>query len=687
MFEKNRARRFLLPLVVIGLFAVLPLLLPLVPQPGLKGRLINEFSKALQQPCQVQDARLKLLPRPTIAVQGMSCIAPGFNFKVRSLDLDFSLFSLLSFSPLIGSIHLRGVLAEIPFASLFPEAGIEEETSTLSPGLLERVVKGKAQGPTLFSLHDAICKVTKIPGLKKPLLFTTLEGKWRSQPQNQSENLELAGFVNGGQGHLQVTWYKVDEVGAPESGLSDMDVGDRLEIACRLQGVSLQEFEAVFWGSSESRWQVDFEKGDLEFDVNGDPEAGLRFSGRIAAVEHHLSQYEIIPDSVQLWSQGALKANFSGFFQRREGYLNIKNAAFEYPGAATLFSRGLIRFRKPIFVDLVSHLRVDDLDRTINHCPLLQLSGYQCEGRLESDLKLVGNPFLAPVLQVELNSEKIVLREVLPLSTKPGLIADSDLEMIQPAPEIGEGTTLEAAADDRIVSSDYQGMAANFLRSLAKWEWIVKSDCRIGMLDLPELDLAELSFLAEKNLVQFEIERLAASFGKYGQVRLSLILDDLLHEPRWQASLVAEKLNLKPFSNTLSLTGILDASLVGEGRLKPGSEVGEDLVLNGKWQLGQGSFSGQPLFTAFKYFLEQQRGAFEVAGFSGFSGKFALREKVLRFDDLRLRSPESQLKARGRFFTVGERFDFRGQFSQGSSFLQSFRLTGNLKNPIFTADH
>ena len=222
---------------------------------------------------------------------------------------------------------------------------------------------------------------------------------------------------------------------------------------------------------------------------------------------------------------------------------------------------------------------------------------------------------------------------------------------------------------------------------MAKWEWIVKSDCRIGLLDLPELDLAELSFLAEKNLVQLEIERLAASFGKHGQIRLSLILDDLLHEPRWQASLVAEKLNLKPFSKTLSLTGILDASLVGEGRLRSGSEVGEDLVLNGKWQLGQGGFAGQPLFTAFKRFLEEQKGALKVAGFSGFSGKFALREKVLRFDDLSLRSSKSQLKARGRFFTVDERFDFRGQFSQGSSFLQSFRLGGNLKNPIFTADH
>ncbi len=688
MVEKKRVFRFLLPAIVIGLLAGLFLLLPLIPQPGLKDRLISEFSQALQQPCQVEKVGFKLLPRPAIEVRGFVCSTSGINLKARSLDLNFSLISMLSLSLRIDGIHLRGVLAELPFTSLFPEDGADTEAFHLFPGRLKSIVKGKAQSPISLSLHDAICVVTKVPGLKKPLLFTGLAGEWCCQPQNQSENLELTGVVNGGRGRLQVTWYKVDEVVAPENGLMDLDSGDRLEITGRLRGLSLAESGAALWGSApESRWRADFEKGDLDLDINGNPGAGLRFSGRIAVTDHHLSRYEISRDSVKLWSQGALKASLSGFFQPHKSYLNIKNAALEYPGIATLFSRGLIHFRKPLFVDLVNHLKVDDLGQTIDHCPILDLPGYRCEGGLEGDLKLIGNPFNAPVLKIELGSEKIVLRALEPASADQLLIAEADSEITRLDSESGESTTFKAVVDDRSRLSDYHDMTVNFLRSLAKWEWIVKSDCRIGLLELPDLQLTELSFLAEKNLVQLEIERLAARFGKKGQVRLSLILDDFLHGPRWQASLVAEKFDLKPFNKTLSLTGMLDLSLVGGGWLRSDPEGGEELVFDGKWQLLQGSFAGQPLFAAFNRFLEQEGVSFMGPGFSGFSGKFALRDKILRLDGLDIRSSGRQLKAKGRFFRVDKRLYFRGNFSEKGSPLRSFSLKGDLHEPLFTAIH
>ncbi|MEA1922176.1 MAG: hypothetical protein U9N63_05915 [Pseudomonadota bacterium] len=683
-------RRFLWPSIIIGLLAALFLLLPLVSLPGLKDRLVNEFSTTLQQPCRIREVRLKLLPRPAISVQGITCSAPGFNLKARSLELEFSLLSLISFSPLIDGIHLRGVLAEIPFTALFTEDGLEDEFFSFSPGRLSALFKSRKPGSTLVSLDDAICQVTEVPGLKRPLLFTALAGQWRSQLQSQSENLDLAGSFNGGRGRLQMTWYKAESLPASDSDSPAADAGDRLEIACRLQGICLPESEEAFWGPHEKRWQVDFEKGDLEFDINGDPEAGLRFSGRLAVVDHHLSCNDInrTPDSVRLWSQGALRANFSGFFQRREGYLNIKNAALEYPQAATLFTRGLIRFRKPLFVDLVNHLKVDDLAKAMHHCPLLQLPGYQCLGQLEGDLKLIGNPLQTPVLQAKLNSEKIVLRAVSSEVTGPPPISEAEPEMIQPELERGAVTALEIEGDEQFSSPDYQNIAANFLRSLAGWEWIVKGDCRIGLLGLPDLRLAEFSFLAEKNLVQLEIERLAAHFGQQGQIRLSLILDDLLHEPRWQASLVVKKFDLKPFSKTLSLmTGILDASLVGGGRLGSDFEGAEDLVFNGKWQLRQGCFVQSPLFTAFNLFLRQERGSLVPAEFSGFSGKFTLRDEILRLDELKLSSSGSQLNARGRFFRADERLDFRGRLNEKNSSPFSILLSGNLDKPIFTTDY
>ena len=685
MVEKKRTLRFFLPTIVIGLLAGLLLLLPLIPQPGLKDHLISEFSQALQQPCQVEKVAFKLLPRPAVEVRGFACSAPGFNLKARSLDLDFSILSLFSLSPQIAGIHLRGVLAELPFVSLFPGDGLEEEVFRLFPGALKSIIKGKAQSPTFLSLHDAICVVSKVPGLNKPLLFTGIEGEWCRKPKNQSEKLELTGVVNGGQGSIKAIWYKVDEAVAPVNGLTDVDNGDRLEITGRLRGVSLAESEAALWGSSpESRWRADLEKGDLDLDINGNPGAGLRFNGRIALTDHHLSRYEIKQDSVHLWSQGALEASLSGFFQPNQGYLNIKNAAFEYPGVATLFCKGLIHFRKPLFVDFVNHLKVNDLGQIIDRCPLLELPGYRCEGGLEGDIKLIGNPFNAPVLKIDLDSEKIVLRTLDPAPAGQVSITGVDSPRTQLD---SESTTFKAVAGDRPRLSDYQDKTVNFLQSLAKWEWIVKSDCQIGLLELPDLQLNELSFLAEKNLVQLEIERLAARFGEKGQVRLSLILDDFLHGLRWQASLVAEKFDLEPFNKTLSLTGMLDLSLVGGGWLGSGPEHSEELVFDGKWQLLKGSLAGQPLFTAFNRFLKQEGVSLLPPGFSGLSGKFALRDKILRLDGIDIRSSGSKLKAKGRFFRADERLYFRGDFSEKGSLLQSFSLKGDLNKPLFTAIH
>ncbi|MCD6292898.1 MAG: hypothetical protein J7M09_05515 [Deltaproteobacteria bacterium] len=669
MAEKNKVRRFLWPSIIVGLLAALPLLLPLLSLSGLKDRLVNEFSTTLQQPCQIREVRLELFPHPAFSVQGLTCSTPDLNLKIRSLKLEFSFYSLLSLSPQINGIRLRGVLTEIPYTVLVPENDADDGLFSLLPGRLADLFKKRELGSTFVSLDDAICKMTGIPGFDKPLIFTKLTGKWRSQPQSQSENLELAGVVNGGQGRLRVTWYETGDSSTSDKVSPVLETADRLELSCRLHGVSLSETDKFHWGSLEKCWQVDFEKGDLELDVNGDPEAGLRFSGRFSVVDHHLfrSDKEQNQDSGQIYSQGKLHAGFSGFFQRRESYLNIKNATFEYPEAATLFTRGLVRFRKPLFVDLVNHLKVDDLAKTLTHCPSLQLSDYRCLGQLEGDLKLIGNPLRSPVLQVKLNSEKIVF---------------------QPLDYPSTGSPLPpASVDSRLVATDFQGTVKDFLRSLAGWEWIVKSDCRVGSIDFPHLHLTEFSFLAEKKLVQLEIERLAAHFGQQGEIRLSLILDDLLHEPRWQASLVAEKFDLKPFQKTLSLAGVLDVSLVGGGRLVSDFEEVEDLVFNGKWKLRQGRFVSSPLLTSFSLFLKRERAMSVAEDFSIFSGKFALRDKILRLNELKINSSGGRLNGQGRFSLITKRLDFSGRFDLKGYPILPFHLSGELDNPLFKTSY
>jgi len=204
------------------------------------------------------------------------------------------------------------------------------------------------------------------------------------------------------------------------------------------------------------------------------------------------------------------------------------------------------------------------------------LPGYQAEGQLGGELKLVGNPASAPVFEVKLKSDQIVLRQDVPADMHP---ADDDIRA-----ESKENRTLEPASQ-----------AVQLLKSVAGWAWLIKSDWQIKTLELPELTITDISLQAEKSLMQLEIERLAASFGKSGQLRLSLILESLLQDPHWQASLIAEKFNLKPFRKTFSMTGVLDASLVGSGLLDSNSELPSGLNLNGKWRLRQGAFVKIPL--------------------------------------------------------------------------------------------
>ena len=672
MSETKTCRRFYLPLLLICIMLGLVLALPQLPQSDLRTRLVDEFSQVLQHPCQVHKVNLQVFPRPAIVVHGFTANVAEFSLKVATLNLDFSLSSFFALAPEVVGVHLRGVVMKTPFVSLSASdtgsvAGQHIGSAPVSLVSVNSAIRMQAPQLQYLNLHDAACTLTKIPGLNDPLLFSELDGSWQISSHNSSESLNLSGACNGGRGALKVTWYEIS--GSTDDNLEKSlnQVGDRLDISCKLDDISLPSYEmAALFGANVS-WKASVVKGDLEFDVNGDPGAGLRFSGKFAAADHSVAMYDAILDTEKIYSQGAIKVALAGFFQRRDGYVNIKSAALEYPGAATLFSRGLVRFDEPIFVDLVNDLKVEDLNLLSRRLPGLVVPGYQTEGQLAGELKLVGNPLAAPVLQVKLKSDKIVLQR--DGSSTP--LLENSL-----APDV-------SAMADSSPALDFRDRFAKMLRAVAKWECLIRSDCWIGTLVLPQLTISDVSLLAEKSLVQVEVERLVAHFGNSGQLRLSLFIENLLHDSHWQASLIAEKFDLKPFSKTLMLNGILDASLVGGGLLDSDSELIADLTLSGKWRLRNGVFNNSPLFNTFLHFLEEQeRGRFAL-GFSDFAGKFGLRDRVLRFDHLKLISAGNLVNAGGRFFIDRKRLKFSGQFLAESFPPLSFILVGDSANPSF----
>jgi len=663
-------KSFFLLLLITCLLAGIILILPQLPQAGLQKRLTVKFEQLLQQPCQVDKVNLQLFPHPAVVMQGFASVSPALNIKSRSLALEFSYASLLKLAPEIAGASLQGMYIKTPFSALVKPVSDQSETTLATNSISKSLVKliGMVSSPEqslhYLNIHDGNFELTEVPGLEEPLSVTGITGHWQYSARNSSETLELSGAVAGGRGDLDMTWYQVAQPRADGDETPLDQTGNRLEASGHLDAVSLPVYEIVSASSSDRKLRAGFAKGFLEFDINGDPEAGLRFTGKFAVDNHKFAIYNTESDSEKIYSQGEAKLSLNGFFQRHDSYINIKSASLEFPGAATLFSRGLIRFGEHLFVDLVNELKIDDLNLISSNFPVLVLPGYQAEGQLGGELKLVGNPASAPVLQVKLKSDQIVLRQDVPTDMHP---ADDDIRA-----ESKENRTLEPASQ-----------AVQLLKSVAGWAWLIKSDCQIKTLELPELTITDISLQAEKSLMQLEIERLAASFGKSGQLRLSLILENLLQDPHWQASLIAEKFNLKPFRKTFSMTGVLDASLVGSGLLDSNSEMPSDLNLNGKWRLRQGAFVKIPLFSAFTNFIKQKKQIQLGSSFQDFSGKFTLRDQVLRLNQMKLRSAGTQVNAGGRFFTKSERVKFKGEFISKTSSSTPFKLSGDLQTPLF----
>lgn len=661
-------KSFFVLLSGICLLAVVILIMPQLPQVDLQKRLTAKFEQLLQQPCQIDKVNLQIFPHPAVVVQNFASVTGSLNIKSRALALEFSYLSLLKFSPKITGVTLQGTFIKNPFTTLVKPVSdqsvkaLEAVSCSKSLVSLIGVVLAPEQNLHSINIQDGNWELTEVPGLDEPLNVTDVVGRWQNSVRNSSEKLKLVGAVAGGRGDLDMTWYRVEkpEAGAGEK-LSDQAI-NRLEVSGHLDAVSLPVYSVELAASPEKKMRFGFARGFLEFDINGDPEAGLRFTGKFAVDNHKLAIYDVESGSEKRYSQGEAKLSLSGFLQRHDSYINIKSAALEFPGAATLFSRGLIRFSEPNFVDLVNELKIDDLKLVSRNIPALALPGYQVEGQLGGELKLVGNPVSAPVLQVKLKSDRIVLHKSV---------------AVDPQPE-----TLPA--DPRNDSTLKPGIQARqFLKLVAGWNWLLKSDCQIKTLLLPKLTVKNISLLAEKNLMQLEIERLGAHFGKSGQLRLSLILENLLQNPHWQASLIAKKFDLKPFRKSFSTTGILDASLVGSGLLASDSELFGSLNLNGKWWLRQGTFLDLPLYNAFTEFLKQKIKVQLGSDFTEFSGKFALRDKVLRLKQVKLRSSGNRVNGTGRFFAASDSLKFNGNFIAKSSSSTPFKLSGNLQKPLF----
>ncbi len=639
MSETPSTRRipFLLPGIILLVLVLLGALLPAIPQPGMKGILEKHLRQTFTSDFKIVEARFRVFPRPGIEVRSFGLASPALKLDVDKLEMDFSLLSLVSFKPRIAAVGLAGGTAEIPAVHGSSWALLEKGLVPLLPG----------GGLSRISFSDLTVYVARGPGIVGPLVFSATTGEWEKLSGPGNENLDLQAQYNGGRLLLKTAWYNDEGPGnekAESGATAAREENNGIEVKLQLEDADL-----AFSGNSSAAAGPDFKqvvcrRSVLRLDVNGNAGSGLRFSLALKT-----------PDCIwtgadrELLSQGPLELKGSGYFQPRAGYLNLKSSALTGPGAAVLYTRGLVRFKEPFFVDLVSHLKVDDLGACCRYFPGRLLADGSVKGKLTGDLKLVGNLFDAPVFKLRLKADEIVVK---------GVAEKRDAGGKQPPP------------------------VSSLVRFLADWEWLVDCNCQVGSLQVDNLQLKNVSLAAKKKTTQFEIERFAAGFASSGRARLTLVIEDLLDSPHWQASVVTKAVDFSRLDASWPFPGQLDLSLVGGGKCGTGDDYLESAEFDGKWSLRQGSFAGQPLYVAFNRFLARNGRKSWPVEFSG-SGKVAFRNRALRLRKFSLAFPgKRRVEGRGSCNLVPVRLDFRGRLRE-KGYQGSFSLQGNLAAPVF----
>ncbi|MBN2707387.1 MAG: hypothetical protein JXR89_13235 [Deltaproteobacteria bacterium] len=677
--------------VLPGLLLGAVLLVPLFPQEGWRRSLTDGFAEGLQQPCRLESVRFALLPRPAILAHGLSTAASnGFNLRINSLRFYFSFTSLLALAPRFSEIRIENGTAEVPWATL---RGAESGAGSDPDAVVERVAElfsasdlSFGPDPLRLSWRDLIFRLPDIPGFSSPLTLSDCAGGWNLRPGNQSVELDATAALLGGRGSFKLMRYRLGEATQPPDISQSAEGNEHLEVSCRLRkltlpkgvnlGLRFREDSTQTW-----LWRADFSEADLDLDLSGDPRAGMRFNGRCSAAEHQVFA-PAATDPGEICSRGSFKAGFAGFFQRREGYLNLKNASFAYPGAAVFFTRGLIRFREPFFVDLVSNFRVESLAQVLARVPCCSPAPYSLEGALAGEGKLVGNPFEIPVLKLEVSSEALTLLRFEEPSPK-------EVSTISPVASGAKNSEQDPDRMDVVAAApfsgrDYLTAAAALLEQAAGWRWFLDGNCNIKRLHISGHDFSEFNLVGRKDLTQLEIERLVARCDAQGELRISLLLDELLHEPRWRTSLVCKNIEVDKFLADSPLSGTLDAAMVGGGRLPLRGVIDENLDLNGKWQLRRGRIAAVPLWLAGNRFLEDSGLRVLKNEFSSCSGGFSVRKQVWSLNDVKISGAGPELQARGRYYSFSRKLDFRGMVAAERP--RSFSLAGRPEAPLFYLD-
>ncbi|MEA2109074.1 MAG: AsmA-like C-terminal region-containing protein, partial [Pseudomonadota bacterium] len=289
---------------------------------------------------------------------------------------------------------------------------------------------------------------------------------------------------------------------------------------------------------------IPYGSGNLELEINGHPDKGFTI---VCQADMNDLIIERLPGAAA--GKQRLAQNVSadlvatGYLAVKDNYVNLKSARLNLPGGTTVFSKGLIKYGDHLVLDLLNDVKVPKLEDLTARLPavfgIIGAPAGDCSGKIN----IIGNLAANPVLRLNLSSQH--------------------LSFLQP----GMGTVI-GTGNSRSENSASGGNSCSpmkLLERLLAWsvdsDWLTEIRCTVDTLDLCPASFSEVELAGKKMMNQLVVEKLAGKTAG-GDLRISLVVDDLLHEPLWNGSLVIKKVNLEKVLPGWPLSGEMDGSLV-----------------------------------------------------------------------------------------------------------------------------
>ena len=647
----------MLVLVVVGiLLAVVP---PLLPLTSLQLKVERQLQHYLGQPVHMSTLRFQFFPLPAFTAEKLVVDELTAGSRQPSLTSDrveaglnvlalcrgrFAIDKLVfSGSRLSGSFR-DGHFMPAGLLRLPEPAGVS--TVAVPPLEIPGSVMNSASRQLPYVLPgsrftikviDGSCKLANFTGLTEGLQLRKVEARYSYDPSHSGSAFHGEGTCLGGRFGADFYWH------LPKDG-SEAQAGSlQLDGKLQLVGVLLKNLRLRL-PESANFLDIPYGSGNLELEINGHPDKGFTIACR-ATINNLMIERLLgaVVGKQRLVQNLSADLVATGYLAIKDNYINLKSVRLNLPGGTTVFSTGLIKYGDRLVLDLLNDVKVPKLEDLIAGLPMVFGIIGAPTGDCSGKINIIGNLAANPVLRLNLSSQHLSF-------LRPGM---------------GTAVGRENSLSENSAGGGNGCSPMKSLERLLAWfvdsDWLTKVHWTVDQLDLCPASFSEVELVGKKEMNQLVIEKLAGKIAD-GDLRVSLVVDDLLHEPLWNGSLVIKKVNLGKVLSDWPLTGEMDGSLVLGGKAPtvddPSSAWLYSLRGSGILTVHKGAFKANRLTDSlfgFSRLIGLQAADF-LAPFSRLNIPVKISTKICRMKKLQLSSP-------WYFFQGDGGLDFAGNLS------------------------